>query len=265
MTSRDIPLKSRFQARYRPTNCEIIPDTKIETLEGIIRSGHDVVVDLNWGHVWLLVGYNRTKRFFEVKNSWGGTSLTNRPYDQAAAEIIGGTFITDIAPPNTAPSIRDMWIGRWQMDHDGWRGELVIRRLTNQHNSNPDAATKLGNYYRDGKSYDVNGYFVQGGRGMVFYVADAPGRIQPGVLAGQRFESYIFSFDPENAAGITEWQGTNYGLTMSRSSIPGTSAQNQNVSSWIGTWQMNHDGWRGVLELENIIPIISGQSPTGPA
>src|SRR5262249_43356275 len=83
-----IPLDARFTAQYRPTDCRFIPDTSIATLEGIIRAGHEVVVDLNWGHVWLLVGYNRTQRFFEVKNSWGGSSLTNYPYDRAATEII---------------------------------------------------------------------------------------------------------------------------------------------------------------------------------
>src|SRR5262249_841061 len=161
-----IPLKSRFQATYRPTVCEFIPDTGIDTLEAIIRAEREIVVDLNWGHVWLLVGYDRTKRSFEVKNSWGDPGLTDYPYDRAASEIIGGTDIEDITAPNVGPSVHDMWIGHWQMDHDGWRGELVIRRVTDMHNSNADAATKLGNYYRDGNSYDVNGYFVQGGRGM---------------------------------------------------------------------------------------------------
>ena len=67
------------------------------------------------------------------------------------------------------------------MDHDGWRGEMVIRRVTD-YRSSPGVLTKLGNYYRDGVRHAVNGT-VEDGRQLHFWIADGSERVAPGSLS----------------------------------------------------------------------------------
>jgi hypothetical protein len=135
------------------------------------------------------------------------------------------------------------------MDHDGWKGILRIRRFTNFRDANVNAPTKLGNYYRDGKRYDVNGYFEQNGQRMIFTIAANSDRATPGVLSGQRFEVELFSWDKDQAAGKTFWNEIPFGVILSRGNIPSVYGNNFTMNKWIGTWNMNHDGWRGTLRI----------------
>ncbi len=57
-----------------------------------------------------------------------------------------------------------MWIGHWNTDLDGWRGDMVIRRFSDFYNPDAEAPTKVGNYYSKGKRFDINGYFTDNGR-----------------------------------------------------------------------------------------------------
>jgi hypothetical protein len=88
---------------------------------------------------------------------------------------------------------------------------------------------------------------------MIFYINNAEGRIAPGTLQGQRFEVYSFSWDPIHAAGVTTWNNIRFGCILSRSATPGTYSNNFSRPEWLGTWNMNHDGWQGRLNLTNFI------------
>jgi hypothetical protein len=144
------------------------------------------------------------------------------------------------------------------MDHDGWRGTLVVRRFTDFRNNDENAATKLGNYYKpDGTRYDVNGSFTEDGLGATFTIADTSARIQAGTASGQPFGPYVFSWDPVHGGGTTTWSGTPYGVILRRGPIAATVGQTDRAG-WIGTWDMEHDGWQGTLEITgfNDLPLF---------
>jgi Papain family cysteine protease len=252
----NIPLAARLNAKYRVTGYSPMPSMSIAALEQVLSSGHEIVVDLNWGHCVLFIGYDRSKQIFLIKNSWGGSDFWQRPYATVQNEVVDGSYIIDVGDPNAEPELGAMWIGQWKMDHDGWKGDLTIRRFTDLRQQDPKAATKVGNYYRDGKRYDVNGYFSDNGRSIIYYVADTTNKIQPGTLTGQRFGTYIFSWDRLNAAGTTTWQQIPFGVASRRGLIPGTPSNTFDINEWKGKWFMNHDGWHGTLQINSIIPNI---------
>lgn len=244
-----IPLIARQNAKYRVKTWAALGNNSTpEAIEQVIRSGYEVVADVR-GHCLLIVGYDRNRRVFIIKNSWGENKFIELSYDDSHWPIIGGHYITDVTDPDNSPQTKASWLGYWNMDHDGWRGKLVIRRFTNFRSPDKDAPTKLGNYYRDDQRYDVNGYFINGGRGIVFHIADNTSRIEPGALIGQRFEMSIFSGDPTKAAGKTTWRNTPFGSILSRNSIPGRYSSSFNRNEWIGNWSMEHDGWPGTLSI----------------
>ena len=257
-----IPLAARLNAKYLVKSCSPIPDTSVETLERVLSGGHEIIVDFSWGHCVLFIGYDRKKQIFYYKDSGGNTDFSEYSYDLARKDVIGGWYINDIGDPNADPQLSAMWIGKWKMDHDGWKGDLTIRRCTNFRRLENEP-TKLGNYYRDGKRYDVNGYFSDNGRSMIYYIAETTDKVQPGTLTGQRFETYLFSRDHGKSAGSTEWQQTTYGVALMRVPIPGNPSNGFQGHKWKGSWSMNHDGWRGTLNIDSIKPRSRGAMVSG--
>jgi hypothetical protein len=228
-------------------------------VEAVLAAGHEVVADVP-GHCLLIVGFDRTRRVYSIKNSWGENRFIELSYDSTEWPILGGRYITDVQPIDAPAQWDAFWCGRWHMDHDGWRGELVIRRTTD-YRGEPDAPTKLGNYYRDGERYDVNGTTAQGGQALHFWIADTTTRVQPGAQQGQEFWTYVFSWDPQNAAGTTTWSGVPYGVSLGRSSIAGTPTKGFTAEDWVGTWHMNHDGWQGTLHVDSAAPFSGSYTP----
>lgn len=281
-SERNVPTIARWNARFQVGSYSAVPSTDPETLEGIIAAGHEIAVDfdLKWkydaarnvldydpaapgaGHVMLLIGYDRREKIFLTKNSWGEPAYLRLTYDFVRNCAGAGHYITDVLDPTRPPQKKAFWLGNWNLDHDGWRGRLVIRRFLDHRGSDPNAPTKIGNYYRDGERHDVNGYFVQDGQGLVFWVAPGTERVPPGTLAGQRFDSYLFSSDPANGAGKAIWNSTNYGAMLSRAPIPPSAAARPFAKEmWLGSWRMTHDGWRGRLTINALHPV---PTPIGP-
>jgi hypothetical protein len=272
-STRNIPTRARQAACYGVTSWELLAPHTPEELERVISEGHEVIADFhrNWkflrdknvydydptahagGHDMLVVGYDRNAQIFTLKNSKGGTSLINVTYNFVRHCLFAGHYITGVIPPSSAvPQKKAMWIGDWNMDYDGCRGTMVIRRFTNFRASNPNAPTKLGNFYSNGKRHDVNGYFTENGQNMVFCIADTSERIVPGTLTGKLFNTYVFGHDPNNAAGIVGKMAssdTTYGAILSRNVIPGTPSKSFDKGDWVGTWKMNYDGWNGTLMI----------------
>ncbi len=261
-----VPREARWNAKYRVAEWRSLPGHDIATLEQALADGREVILDADakWGwngtgyefddargggHVVLLVGYDRQAQVFFMKNSWNEGRIVPITYDAVRRTALGASIVVSVAAPGDADQ-RHSWLGRWHMDHDGWRGTLVIRRFAPE--SRP---TKLGNYYgSDGSSYDVNGFMTQGGRQASFTIAASPGRRVPGVMEGQPFDAWVFSWDPSNAAGSTTWSGIAFGARLSRNSLEPPRAAPFAPESWIGNWYMNHDGWRGKLEIHGLTP-----------
>lgn len=248
-----IPTAARQNAKYRVTNFAALPGNPTpDQVEAVIASGREVVADVP-GHDILIVGYDRNRRVYTVKNSWGENRFIELSYDSTDWPILAGRYVIDVADLNASRQWDAAWLGRWNMDHDGHRGELVIRRTTD-FRSGHGQPTKLGNYYTGGSRYDVNGYTERNGQMLHFWVADHTGRVQPGARVGQEFRAYIYSWEPWLAAGTTTWSGIPFGLSLSRGSLPGHWTSGWSANDWIGTWAQNHDGWHGTLRIFSAQP-----------
>jgi hypothetical protein len=261
-----IPLSARRNARYGVSSYTLLNTSQARNttlLEDYISTNREVAIDveLKWrydaatgihqydstvnygGHAMLIVGYDRTQSYFLLKNSWGGTSYVKVSYEFIQNAAYSGAVVNGVTDPNSPPT-KAQWLGEWSMNHDGWPGRLVVRRIPHPAN----AATRLGTYHGS-DSRDVNGYTLGGGRGLYFYVANTTSETTPGTLAGQPFELYVHGWDPQDASGYT-WSGSvRYGSVLKRSTL---SIPYDNAFSpweWLGTWSMNHDGWRGQLQI----------------
>jgi hypothetical protein len=212
---RHIPGAGRRRARFRVTDYAALPeDPPIEQVESVLAAGYEVVADIP-GHCTLLIGYDRPARQWLVKNSWGEGGPEQWAYDDRDNVIFGGFYVLDVAATSAEPMNHAWWIGRWHMDHDGLRGELVIRR-TNDFHTAPDQPTKLGNYYSDGKRHDVNGQAIDGGQGLQLWVADTMDRVPPGAREGQEFTVHVSDLEADRAVGSTTRGGKTYDVRLSR-------------------------------------------------
>jgi hypothetical protein len=93
----------------------------------------------------LIIGYDLDTQEWIVKNSWGSPGSGTL----ATTSLMAGTSITEMEPPDAPRDMEATWIGRWNMNHVGWAGQLVIRRTQD---------------YRDGDYTKVGDYYVEGGR-----------------------------------------------------------------------------------------------------
>jgi hypothetical protein len=112
------------------------------------------------------------------------------------------------------------------------------------------------------------------GQHASFWIADSPGKIQPGIEVGQSFSTYIFSWEPSSVAGTTVWSNLTFGAQLSLDPINATPAQPFNRNLWLGTWNMDHDGWHGQLKITGFgtatlfgifLPVIATYQPIGGA
>jgi hypothetical protein len=251
-----IPTQARQQARYRVTQFGALPGMPTpEQVEAVLRGGHEVVADVP-GHCLLIVGFDRPRRTYSVKNSWGEGRFIELSYDSTSWPILGGRFVIDVDTVDAQPQLDAYWPGRWHMDHDGWRGDLSIRRTTDYRRS-PGDLTKLGNYYRDGQRYDVNGATSEDGQALHFWIANTPGKVQPGAQQGQEFWAHVYSQDCTRAAGSTLWGGSGFGVRLGRDELHGRPSTGFDAQAWVGDWAMNHDGWLGALTIASVEPFIA--------
>jgi len=97
------------------------------------------------------------------------------------------------------------WIGTYQMNHDGWRGTLVISDSKSGCTTSPWCSFVVS--YINDKGVSNTGTIDaidQQGQHMVFYL-DFPEN-------KQKFDGYIFSWDKSKMAGTTYWHGRTFGF-----------------------------------------------------
>ncbi|WNG55323.1 C1 family peptidase [Archangium gephyra] len=263
-----IPLSARNNARYGVSSYTLLDwaqarDTAL--IENYISSNREVAIDvsLNWrynsttgiheydstvnggGHSMLIIGYDRSQQYFLLKNSWGGSEYVKVSYQFIQNASHGAAVVNGVRDPNS-PVRKGQWLGTWDMNHDGWAGKLMVRRIPHPAN----AATRLGSYYSGSTGRNVNGYLVDDNRGIYFRVADTTSDTAPGTMTGQLFQMYIHGWDPQDASGYAWDAGnTRYGSVLKRSGLSIPYGNSFTASRWMGTWYMNHDGWRGQLQL----------------
>ena len=121
-----------------------------------LMSGYDVVVDVfdkinNGGHALLIYGYDDDAQTFEIKNSQARPGFgTMRYANDRQFDINYGSayYITAVQPVETQWAA--MWVGRWETDHDGWRGSLVIRRFIDIRSANSSPGQIAGSAWAPG-------------------------------------------------------------------------------------------------------------------
>jgi hypothetical protein len=97
------------------------------------------------------------------------------------------------------------WIGTWNMNHDGFKGTLIISDSKMDCASPPWCALVLK--YVDSKGKQWSGKIDkidQKFQHMTFHI-NFPGN-------NQKFDAYLFSWDKNKMAGITYWGGRTFGL-----------------------------------------------------
>jgi fibronectin type 3 domain-containing protein len=239
------------------------------------------------GHQMLLVGYDRKNQLFLFKNSWGSTN----PYAWLSYDFIkkyanGAQVVREVRDPNLGPSEEAMWTGKWKMDHDGWLGDLVIRRMkktpvemitllpSNYENFTcirykPSSdQERLGTYYgSDGVAREVKGRINPETKDAEFYIdfvhPEPPpyGTYTVSINPGdQPFELELFTggSNPYTfgnfSAGLTTWSGVDYGALTYRPDIemthpPGTFS----IDQWKDRFKLySTDGSRAILEITDI-------------
>lgn len=251
-SEKHIPTAARHACLFRVAGFQALPpNPSTVQIMAVISAGFEVVADIP-GHCFLIIGYDVEDQTFIVKNSFGGTQFDTYDFDQP---ILAARYITSVHPP--AVQRHAWWMGRWNMNHDGWRGQLVIRRWTNYRRADGEP-TKLGSYYRDGKRYDVNGTTTNGGLGLQFWVAPSTDKIEPGWQFGQKFQTYAFTEDPYNGAGLTGSGWPDYGVTLRRAPI---AAQPRSTgfdpNEWVGHWSLSVNGRSGRLDIWRPQPLAA--------
>ncbi|MBT9190416.1 hypothetical protein H9565_19205 [Zobellia russellii] len=271
-----IPHSARQNAKYGVKSYQLFSPNEIRdtsNLEKLLAWGNEVIVDANlkWKtnsntgvreydatssggyHAFLVVGYDRNQQVFYIKNSWNEPGLIRVSYEFAENCFSHGSIVTSVTDPKK-PTLKNRAIGKWNMNHDGWKGSLTIRRFSKENNQ----ITRLGHYKAsDGSIKAINGNYIHDGRGIQFYMTNDE-NTDPTLETGQQFTIDVYSWDVTKAAGNTIWKNTDYGVYLSRTNFNSRYGKDYLPTKWKGTWDMNHDGWKGVLTVSKItsIPLL---------
>jgi len=151
-----LPLTALEKAPYRPTEMRLMPQESMRdpaAIERAVAAGYDIAFSITlvddernsdgaWipkrggnpvgGHSMLVVGYNRPRQYFIVRNSWGPDEdaddggYTRISYDYFHKFCWEGVFITGVAPggrsapcPRQPASRERLWLQRWDLGAQG--------------------------------------------------------------------------------------------------------------------------------------------------
>jgi hypothetical protein len=289
-----MPQTALEQARYRPTAITYLTAAEVsdlDTYRAILASNHEVIIEMRccdgqpgwnsttpWnlpagsnggdlGHVMVIVGYDDATQMFRVKNSWGSNWADGGyvwlSYDFVRNNVVtGAAYYQDVVSPDATFDVwsnHQLWLGRWNLDFDGWKAVLDLYGLPEAVTSSPSAN---GNYrvgtlfMADGRIHRVNG-LIDGNK-LDFWV-DWQDPNQPASrLSGGHFTTYLFSWDHRSMAGsVKEGDSPTFAVEAIKGSEPisGVARQHRlSPRSYLGVWDFNHDGWHGQLEVMSINP-----------
>lgn len=213
-------------------------------------------------HAMTMVGYDEERQVFIVKNSWGYDNPAEKGFTLVSFDYITGGYVEEAVyitaireDTTTLHSPEQLFLGRWKMDHNGKKGILDIFRLPHFYEwPSGKEDLRIGTYFdQNGNAYRVNGSIDPNKHKLDFYIDFIYRSQNYHGRKGQKFTAYLFTRDPMNMAGeYVETDGKKYGFYATKENyyssapVPGEI----NKSSYLGTWQINHDGWPGRLEIE---------------
>jgi len=295
LDSANLPQLALENARFRTELAVFCPEGSLRDptwYETVLASGYEIVFaaalcgadpdpmnriwdpgdddDCN-GHAMLMVGYRHTDRVFLVKNSWGPAvgygegGFTLMSYDWVERGFVTEAgYFASAAADSPYPYQDHMHLGRWNLDHDGWKGTLDIYRFSGLFSSmalHGENDWRLGTYWgHDGVARRVNGRIDD--HRIEFWIDwDVP-NLDYGDRRGLHFTGYVFTQAPVTIAGTMSdnRDGQTYAFYATKDDfLVGTPAAGPvGPSSFLGRWEMNHDGWRGVLEFDDVqLPLMA--------
>lgn len=281
-----MPQAALDAARYRPTGVTFFAAgdvNNVDTYRSMLASGREVIVEFRccdgnpgfnttaaWrlpaqsngggsGHVVTIVGYDDGQQLFRVKNSWGTGWADNGyawvSYDLVRRAAYGAASLQGVVSPATVQdpfNFRHFYLGRWQLNFDGWKGVLDIVNLPDAFSVAPGRNYRVGTLFMaDGRIHRVNGQI--NGNALTFYVDWANPNVPASQLTGARFTTYMFTRDHRQMAGTV---GGGSDGTFAVEAIKGTAPMTGTarpgglaVTSYLGTWDFSHDGWKGRVEI----------------
>lgn len=289
-----MPIEALEGAKYRATGIALLSAAQLRSIDAyrnVLASKREVIIEMHccdgspgwnstapWllpagsnggiaGHVLLIVGYDDTTRMFRVKNSWGA-SWGDRGYAWLSYDFVtsGAVYQAGYVTGAVSPSgnfdtwnNHQLWLDRWNVDFDGWKGLLDIYNLPDPQPSAPGGKPnyRIGTFFQgDGRILRVNG--VMTGNRLDFWSDWNNLNAAADQLKGTKFTTYLFSWDHRSMAGsFREVVGPAFAIEARKTAQPVTGVAQPgglSLQSYLGTWDFNHDKWRGRLKVTGVNP-----------
>jgi hypothetical protein len=286
------PQAALEDARFRPTNVTFVDPSQLASLDSYrsqLACNREVMIqftippDSSLGSLWtpgtqpgggvhavLLVGYDDSTSTFLMKNSWGGTALNTFSYDWVSRGLVSQAgVVTDVAPPNGNFDVwnnKQLFLGRWSLDHDGWHGTLDLYRIPRV-DGDANSDWRVGTYFGpDGVPRRVNAK-MNGNRIDFLINWNNPNQTGQGFDPGSalHFTGYIFSWDHLIIAGtmLDNRDGNTYGFhALKSTSWTGTPRSTLDPQTLSGIWNLDYDGRKGQLVVSSFDSFTGGFSGT---
>lgn len=284
-----MPQAALDAARYRPTGVAYLSGTEVNQVDryrSLLTSGREVIMEFRccdgnpgyyntnpWmlpaqssggpaGHVVSVIGYDDSRQLFRIKNSWssawadGGYAWVS--YDLVRRAAYRAAYLNGVVSPGVAAdpfNFGHYVLGRWQLDFDGWKGVLDIYNLPDTYVAGQTRNYRIGTLFMsDGRIQRVNGFI--NGNALTFYVDWAQPDVPPSQLSGLQFTTWMFSRDHKAMAGVLRdpiWGTFPAAAVKAAAPISGAAYPGGlSISSYLGTWDFSHDGWKGRLEINSV-------------
>lgn len=214
----------------------------------------------NGAHSMLIIGYDRRdpdpkKHYFLVKNSWGG-GYTKIAYSYLQYGYDAG-YIEAIKPPQRWYELA--FVGRWDMNFDGWKGVLDIYHLPGYSQwifskfgvTTPDR--RIGTFYdTNGKAFKVNGSIT--GQTIRFYIDGKNPNARWDQIGNDREFSYtmVDSSGTLMAGSHRDPDGKLYGGYAKKQGLLSSGSQTPRPiqsRSYLASWNTRFNNIQGTLTL----------------
>lgn len=293
LTTTVLPQAALENARYRPTSARMANSserTNLAWFKAQLNAGREIafLVDLSgpdpnpyndiWDpgpnyqgqHAMLIVGYDDRTQSFLVKNSWGNTKFDLFSYSWVTeGRVREAATILDVADPYTPFGTfenKHLFLGRWNLDFDGWKGDLDIYRLPGDGSENAQDL-RIGTYFGpDGIARRVNG-LISGNR-LDFYIDWNNPNMPSTARDGRHFVTFIYGAEHTSMAGLmVDYDGNQWSVTAQKgrwvTGIPRVPTA-LSYTAYVGHWQLDMDGVTGDLAI-NTEPngVITGTWTSG--